>query len=367
MSQIGEWMTANRIRPLGRADQGSEDRAGAARQPVGPVISGTAPRLYTRAFDILVTRIVDGSLPPGTRLLESHIASDFGISRAPARQALRQLEAAGLVTRSDGHGYIVRGSIEAASAFQPSPLQTVEPIRLTSAASWERIYSEVETGIVARTSYAGWRVIEAELAKYYDVSRTVARDVIARLHQRGIIRKDGKSRWYAPALTPDYVAELYEMRWVLEPVALVNAMPGVPPGFVVSMRRHLEQALARAEELDGVALDELEAEMHVRLLGYCGNRTLMEALRLYQSLLIAHSFLYGRAPHLYPVEPFLPEHLTVVERLEAGHIAEAAKALEDHLRISLDRAVARIEVVARDFKPDPLPYLEPLRPDIATR
>jgi DNA-binding GntR family transcriptional regulator len=354
-------MTANRIRPSGQANQGSEGRSAALRQPVGPVISGAAPRLYTRAFDILATRIIDGSLSPGTRLLESHVAADFGISRAPARQALRQLEAAGLVIRSDGHGYIVRSSIKGAPVFQSGPVRTAEPIRLTSAASWERIYCEVEAEIVARTSFAGWRVIEAELAKYYNVSRTVARDVIARLHQRGIIRKDDKSRWYAPALTPDYVGELYEMRWLLEPAALVNAMPGVPPDFVASMRRHLEEALVRAQELDGVALDELEAEMHVRLLGHCGNRTLMEALGLYQSLLIAHSFLYGRAPHLYPVEPFLPEHLKVVERLESGHIAEAAKALEDHLRISLDRAVARIEVVARDFKPDPLPYLEPLR------
>lgn len=358
-------MAANGTRSPARAKRGPESHAAALPRPAGPAISGAVPRLYARAFDILAARIADGSLPPGTRLLESHVASDFGISRAPARQALRQLESEGLVTRSKGHGYVVRGSAKRVPAAPPDPARTVEPIRLTSAASWERIYSEVEAGIVARTSFASWRVIEAELAKYYGVSRTVARDVMARLHQRGIIKKDDKSRWYAPALTPDYVAELYEMRWVLEPVALVNAMPAVPSGFVSNMRRHLEEALARAEELDGAALDELEAEMHVRLLGHCGNRTLMDALRLYQSLLIAHSFLYGWAPHLYPIEPFLPEHLKVVERLEAGHIAEAAKALEDHLRISLDRAVARIDVVAREFNPDPLPYLEPLGP--ATR
>ncbi|MGK9232046.1 GntR family transcriptional regulator [Inquilinus limosus] len=322
--------------------------------------SGVEPRLHQRAFAILAARIGEGSLPPGTRLLESHLAGSFGISRAPARQALARLEAEGLVERAEGHGYVVRGPAGAAPAG-PGEARAIEPLRLTAAASWERIYREVEAAVVARTPFAGWRVIEAELARHYGVSRTVARDVIARLHQRGVIRKDDRSRWYAPALTRDYVAELYEMRWVLEPVALVNAVPAVPRGFVATMRRHLEQAIARAEELDGAALDALETEMHVQLLGHCGNRTMMEALRLYQSLLIAHSFLYRWGPRLYPTEPFLPEHMAVVERLEAGRVAEAAGALEHHLRASLDRAMARIDVVAREFRPEPLPYLAPYR------
>lgn len=323
-----------------------------------PAVSGAAPRLYARAFDILAARIADGSLPNGTRLLESRVAEDFGISRAPARHALQQLAAGGLVERMEGHGYVVSGS--RGTAEQGRPVQPIEPIRLTAAPSWERIYSEVESAIVARTAIASWRVIESELAKYHDVSRTVARDVVARLHHRGVIRRDDKTRWYAPALTRSHVAELYQMRWLLEPVALRDALRTAPPGLVTSIREHLEAALARAATLDGSALDALEDDLHVRLLGHCRNRTLMDALRFYQSLLIAHSFLYARAPHLYPVEPFLPEHLKIVERAEKGLPDEAAKALEDHLRVSLDRAVSRIEIVVREFRPEELPYLEPL-------
>jgi DNA-binding GntR family transcriptional regulator len=325
-----------------------------------PGSSGAVPRLHARAFDILAERIEQGSLPPGMKLLESRIADEFGISRAPARQALSALEAKGLVVRSEGHGYEV---VKPASGPRPrSSSEPPKPVRLTPTASWERIYAEVESDIVARTAFASWRLVEADLAKSYRVSRTVAREVIARLQQRGIVKKDAKSRWYAPALTPRYMAELYELRWVLEPVALVNAMPSVPPDMVARMRRHLEEAIARAETLDGAALDNLEAEMHVELLSHCGNRTMMEAIGLYQSLLVAHSFLYNWAPRLYPTEPFLPEHLRIVERLDRGHVQEAARALEDHLRASLARAVSRVEVVAREFKPDPLPYLELIQP-----
>ena len=57
-------------------------------------------------------------------------------------------------------------------------------LRLQPSPSWEPIYAEVEREIVARISFASWRVNEAELARAYKVSRTVARDVVGRLQQR---------------------------------------------------------------------------------------------------------------------------------------------------------------------------------------
>lgn len=325
---------------------------------------GVAPRLYERAFRILAGRIARGALAPGERLLESRVALEFGISRAPARQALAELAAAGLVRKVEGHGYAV---VDAPAVLDPPgahPLSSHPPAgggeRLTAAPSWERIYREAEAEIAARIAFGSWRITETELAAAYGVSRTVAREVLARLQQRGLVRKDDKSRWFAPALTPDYVDELYEMRRLLEPVALTKAMPLVPPGYVAAMRNRLDAALAQAATIESAVLNSLEEELHVGLLGHCGNCTLMEALGRYQSLLIAHRFLYGAAPRLYEVEPFLPEHIAIVERLEAGVVTEAAELLADHLARASERAIARIAVVAGSFDLQPLPYLKPL-------
>jgi DNA-binding GntR family transcriptional regulator len=323
-----------------------------------PVASGAAPRLYQQAFAILARHIEDGGIPSGARLLESSVAAQFGISRAPARQALAALERCGLVERATGRGYTVR-PVANGKRFAPAPdVAADDDVRLISWSSWERIYGEVEGEIMARASFASWRVNEAELARHYRVSRTVARDVIGRLQQRGVVRKDDSSRWHAPALTPEHVGELYELRAILEPVALVKAAPNVPAEFVAGMRAHLEDAIADAQNVQGSTLDDLEQEMHVALLGHCGNRTLMQTITLQQSLLIAHRFLYRWTPRLFESEPFLPEHLEVIERLESGSIAEAAEALKRHLRVSWERAIARVAVVAREFDPDDLAYLE---------
>lgn len=43
--------------------------------------------------------LVDGTIPPGTRLLESEIGERLGVSRTPVREALRRLESDGFVQR----------------------------------------------------------------------------------------------------------------------------------------------------------------------------------------------------------------------------------------------------------------------------
>lgn len=319
-------------------------------------LPGAQPRLHARAAELLAARIADGSLPPGTMLFESRLAALLGTSRGPTRQALARLAAEGLVQRAEGRGYLVAGAAKRPGA---AALAGLDGVRLAPAASWQRIYAEVEQAIVARLAFATWRVVETDLARHHGVSRTVAREVMARLHQRGLLRRDDRARWYAPALTAAHVGELYEVRALLEPAALAAAAPRLPAGFASGLRARIEAAMARAESLDGAALDALEADLHIHLLGHCPNATLMEAVRLHQSLLVAHSFLYAWVPKLFPAEPFLPEHLAVLMLLEAGRVADAAAALRRHLQDSLARAMARIEQVKQAPPPPALPYLLP--------
>jgi DNA-binding GntR family transcriptional regulator len=315
-----------------------------------------SPRLYQRAFEILARQITSGAVPRGARLLESRVTAQFGISRAPARQALAELVRSGLIEKAAGRGYtVIRGGPPAAPDAAGSAPD--ESIILSSLPTWEKLYAQVEREIAARSAYASWRVNEAKLALHYDVSRTVARDVLGRLQQRGLVRKDERSRWYAPALSPTHVGELYELRWVLEPLALAKAAPNVPRDYLTQIRRSLEDAIEHADAIEGETLDRLEQELHVTLLGYSGNFSLMQAITLPQSLLIAHRFLYRWTARLFETEPFLGEHLAVIERLEHGKATEAAQALEEHLKASRERAIARIDVVAKAFHPDPLPYL----------
>ncbi len=56
----------------------------------------------------IVSRILDGSTPPGTRLKEMTLAREFNVSQAPVREALRELEAIGLLESERYRGTRVR-------------------------------------------------------------------------------------------------------------------------------------------------------------------------------------------------------------------------------------------------------------------
>jgi DNA-binding GntR family transcriptional regulator len=74
--------------------------------------------------DSLRTAIVSGQMQPGDRLTETDLADRLGVSRAPVREALRQLEYEGLVVN---HPY--RGT-EILGIGQEEIEQVLVPIRL---------------------------------------------------------------------------------------------------------------------------------------------------------------------------------------------------------------------------------------------
>ena len=63
--------------------------------------------LRDQAKNLLRDYIISGQIPPGTKLVERDVAELLGISRAPARDALMELEKEGLiVTKSNGRHVI---------------------------------------------------------------------------------------------------------------------------------------------------------------------------------------------------------------------------------------------------------------------
>lgn len=60
------------------------------------------------AYRRLLEEISRGELPPGARLRETELAERLGISRTPVREAIRQLEADGLVDHIPRQGATIR-------------------------------------------------------------------------------------------------------------------------------------------------------------------------------------------------------------------------------------------------------------------
>lgn len=64
--------------------------------------------LREQVKDVLLERVLSGLYPPGSRLVETRIAQELGVSQAPVREALRDLEQLGLVESQPFRGCSVR-------------------------------------------------------------------------------------------------------------------------------------------------------------------------------------------------------------------------------------------------------------------
>ena len=78
----------------------------------------------------LRARILDGRLSPGERIRQEQVAEDFGASRLPVRDALRRLEADGLVTIVANTGAWVSKLTEAECADAYQIRERLEPLLL---------------------------------------------------------------------------------------------------------------------------------------------------------------------------------------------------------------------------------------------
>jgi DNA-binding GntR family transcriptional regulator len=72
--------------------------------------------------ELILQRIVGGEYAPGARLVETRIAQELGVSQAPVREALRDLEQLGCVVHEPFRGCSVR-------AVSPEELLEAYPVR----------------------------------------------------------------------------------------------------------------------------------------------------------------------------------------------------------------------------------------------
>jgi DNA-binding GntR family transcriptional regulator len=318
---------------------------------------------YELVAAALRANIAAGRLPPGLVLLEGPIAGLLGTSRAPVQAALRILEEEDLVRRFEGRGYLVGGLSSAEKPIRTdlAKLGLRVPNEIDSALQnrglWERVYEEVETAVAASLVFGDFRIIESELGEYYGVSRTVVRDVLSRLHERGLIAKTASSHWVVNALTAQSVRERFKLREILEPAALRLAAE-------TTEYDRIAEALRRERERDPATQDpgawaRLDNALMIHCLTRAPNGHLVELIEQNRLPLAAASRALTKLG--LPDDAVATSEYLMLFELIAGRATEAAATYwRSHLATLGEKNLARLKIVAvfPDL-PVGVPYLTP--------
>lgn len=323
---------------------------------VNPLAQEPRYELITR---VLRENIQSGVLPDGFVLLEAPIAAMMRTSRVPVQAALRKLLEEGLVHRFDGRGYLVgpagtglqpvRGDLRDFPVSVPADVDDA----LQTRGAWRHVYDQVEEEIASCQIFGEFRIIESELAECLGVSRTVARDVLARLHERGLIRKSDSSHWIAGPLTARIVSEKFELRSIIEPAALRLATANIRYAEVDLLLERIGTDASITPQYLGDALLE-------HCIAQAPNTTLVEMIRGNRLLLSAvdRALIHLGLPR---DEETIEQYQTLFDLISRHPIDSACEYLRDQMLITARRYLARMKIVAVIREAGEFaPYLSPL-------
>jgi DNA-binding GntR family transcriptional regulator len=171
---------------------------------------------------VLLQRILSGYYAPGDRLVEIRIAEDLGVSQAPVREALRDLESVRFVESAPFRGARVRG-------VSDGELIEVYPIRAA--------LEEVAVREAAKRMGGDVSALEAELAgmrNAKDVAEQVEHD--ARFHEL-IVEASGNSR----------LLEIWSSLQVETRTAITALRMGLAPKEAAELHEEIVEALRRKD------------------------------------------------------------------------------------------------------------------------
>lgn len=320
---------------------------------------------YLIVQDWLAENIARGTLPAGARLTVAGVAQRLAVSRSPVMRAMENLVASRTLTPQGRAGYLVGpepvdgagpGRAEVLNLFSlPVSLPETDDL-LNAPPEWERVLAEVAVAVETSIPFGIYQISESAMCEHFAVSRTVTREVLARLHERGSILKDRGAHWTAGPLSARALDEQHEVRRLLEPAALQKAAPLLARAALAEMSARLDAAAAVGPTIPPDVMAALEADLHDTCLATQPNRRIGGLIAQVQSARVVNR-LFATHVVQHDETDLLAEHRLVLAHLRLGDAAGAAGALRFHLDADHDRTRDRLKVLSVFADPSVAPYL----------
>ncbi|KXF83702.1 transcriptional regulator [Rhodococcus ruber Chol-4] len=194
----------------------------------------------------------------------------------------------------------------------------------------ERAYQVIRDRILDGTYTPGAMLGENTLAADLGVSRTPVRVALARLQDEGWIVIYPKRGALVQGMSEQTVAELADARFVLETTAVDRASDELRQRLAERLAHSVDEQRAAFADRDVRRFIDLTLRFHRGFVEAGGNTVLLE---LYDQLSDRHRFvLFASGDRLLTrCAEIIAEHVTLIEHLRAGNVAEFARTLRGHI------------------------------------
>ena len=225
------------------------------------------------------------------------------------------------------------------SQAQPGPV--IENLTL-----WERVYQHLQAEILGGGLAPGTELSEVALAKELGVSRGPIREAMGRLAAEGLVNVRPRRGAVVRAPTLEELVEAYQVREVLEALAVRLAVPRLTEKDLRELGSLVDEMDLSAREDDLGRFFEANVAFHDRFCEMSGNRklrqvhlTLMGEIRGFQdrSLEIRGNPNDSVAEHRAILSAAVRGDAQLAAELAGVHVRVPAERLKRHLHRRIDR------------------------------
>ena len=207
----------------------------------------------------------------------------------------------------------------------------------------DRAYRHLRELLMSGTLPVGRRLVTSRLTEVVGVSRTPLREALVRLHADGLVTQE-QDGYHPVVLDLLELRDLCELRITLELRCITRALEDDRVQHDTAAMHVLRQQWLELEQEppppgpDVVLLDE---DFHVGLAAASGNPALTEALRTVNGRIrLVRMYDYLTRDR---VRATITEHLSILDHVLAGRLAEGLRTLHQHVGDSLDVVEGRAE------------------------
>ena len=214
--------------------------------------------------------------------------------------------------------------------------QPLAPV--ASPTSLEKLaYDAIKEAILTFRFKPGESLVENDLARQLSISKTPVRDALSRLEKEDFIIKIPYKGYYVAEVSHQSVIDIFEIRAVLEGLALRLAALRCTSADIETARALINEHGAAAESCNIKLASELNRRFHNLLIERSGNERLMHMLENLEDHLARYrmlsNFQSGR------LKKSVSEHIQILEAIIDRNADAAEKAAREHmLSVSADLA-----------------------------
>lgn len=204
-----------------------------------------------------------------------------------------------------------------------------------------RLAESISTGEYPR----GTRLVEADLCRRFNVSRTPLRAALAKLERDRLIETHAHRGCVVRGHSRNDIEQLYELRKILEGSAISLAVGRIDSPRLRQLEELIRERRAITDPVNYDRLAEIDKQTHLLLYDASGNPWLVEMIEMVLRILRVYRELDLRIPDR--TETALRDHEGILRAVERGDAAEAERLVRDHIDRSKHSVLGSFEPLLR--------------------